>query len=77
MPEDAAGAPRRERGVDSGRLAAFVAAERATYRRARPRSAALAGGDRSYYAGVPMHWMLDWPLPFAPVIRVSPVSCLS
>ncbi len=60
----------RERGVDTARRAAFVAAERARYVRDRPRSAALAAatGAGAYYAGVPMHWMLDWPLPFPMVI---------
>lgn len=59
----------RDRGVGAARLAAFAAAERERYARARPRSAALvAAGARGYYAGVPMHWMLDWPLPFPLVI---------
>jgi glutamate-1-semialdehyde 2,1-aminomutase len=63
------GAARRERGVDAARLAAFAAAERERYMRARPRSAALvAAGAAGYYAGVPMHWMLDWPLPFPMVV---------
>jgi len=68
MSEARAAAP-GERGVGAARLAAFAAAERACYLRARPRSAALAAAGRaSYYAGVPMHWMLDWPLPFPLVI---------
>ena len=58
-----------DRGVASARLAAFASAERAAYARARPRSAALAAaGAECYYAGVPMHWMLDWPLPYPLVI---------
>jgi glutamate-1-semialdehyde 2,1-aminomutase len=59
----------RDRGVGIARVTAFAAAERERYRRDRPRSAALAAvGRASYYAGVPMHWMLDWPLPFPMVI---------
>ena len=70
MSERGGQATGRERGVDAARRAAFVAAERARYARERPRSAALAAatGAGSYYAGVPMHWMLDWPLPFPMVI---------
>ena len=70
MSEAGAAGAGRERGVPAARRTAFAAAERARYARARPRSAALAagGGAGSYYAGVPMHWMLDWPLPFPMVI---------
>ncbi|MBS0376291.1 MAG: aspartate aminotransferase family protein [Proteobacteria bacterium] len=65
MSEAAGG---RERGILRERLAAFAAAERVRYARARPRAAALAAGGAGYYAGVPMHWMLDWPLPFPMVV---------
>jgi glutamate-1-semialdehyde 2,1-aminomutase len=70
MSESGTAAAGRERGVDAARRAAFTAAERARYAGDRPRSAALAAatGAGSYYAGVPMHWMLDWPLPFPMVI---------
>ena len=61
--------PEALRGIDRARLAAFVAAESARYADARPRSRALASeGGAGYYAGVPMHWMLDWPLPFPMVV---------
>jgi glutamate-1-semialdehyde 2,1-aminomutase len=34
------------------------------YRRARPRSGALAAKTREHFLyGVPMHWMADWPTP--------------
>jgi glutamate-1-semialdehyde 2,1-aminomutase len=56
------------RGIDRGRLRAFRAAETDAYARLRPRSRALAAGDNGYYAGVPLHWMLDWPLPFPLVV---------
>jgi glutamate-1-semialdehyde 2,1-aminomutase len=69
MSEASRGVATRDRGVDAARLGAFATAERGRYARARPRSAALAAsGSGSYYAGVPMHWMLDWPLPFPMVI---------
>jgi glutamate-1-semialdehyde 2,1-aminomutase len=69
MSEAGAGAALRDRGIAAACLAAFVATERERYVRARPRSAAFAAaGSASYYAGVPMHWMLDWPLPFPMVI---------
>ena len=61
--------PDAVRGVATERLAAFVAVEGARYAGAHPRSRELAAaGAASYYAGVPMHWMLDWPLPFPLVI---------
>ncbi|SRR5579871_840226 len=65
MPENPPQA--RLRGIERGRLEAFRAAERERYARARPRSAALGQGG-NYYAGVPLHWMLDWPLPFPLVV---------
>jgi len=68
MPESGAGAA-SERGVLTSRLAALRAAEEARYARENPRSQALAAaGAHGYYAGVPMHWMLDWPLPFPLVV---------
>ncbi len=61
--------PETLRGIDTERLTAFVAREGARYISAHPRSQALAAaGAANYYAGVPMHWMLDWPLPFPLVI---------
>ena len=57
------------RGVHPDRLAVFVAEQRVAYADRRPRSRALAAaGSNGYYAGVPMHWMLDWPLPFPLVV---------
>ncbi|HEX4596205.1 MAG TPA: transaminase, partial [Burkholderiaceae bacterium] len=62
----------RLRGVRRDRLDEFVQAERVRYGAARPRSAALAeagpGEANAYYGGTPMHWMLDWPVPFLPVV---------
>jgi glutamate-1-semialdehyde 2,1-aminomutase len=56
-------------GVQRARIGALRARELARYRADRPRSAALARAAPSgYYAGVPLHWMLDWPLPFPPVV---------
>ena len=70
---DAAGAhgagTHTDRGVAAGRLSAFHERELARYARAHPRSRALTelvGGG--YYAGVPLHWMLDWALPFPLVV---------
>ena len=57
------------RGVGVARIAAFRESEAARYALARPRSRSLtAQGLAGYYAGVPMHWMLDWPLPFPLVV---------
>ena len=68
MP-DTGGSAATLRGVATERLARVRAEEEARYGRANPRSRALSGGGATgYYAGVPMHWMLDWPLPFPLVV---------
>ncbi|MFO1070896.1 MAG: transaminase [Geminicoccaceae bacterium] len=55
----------QETTVDRTRLQAFVADERATFRRRNPRSARLAEQARQHMPdGVPMHWMTDWETPF-------------
>lgn len=52
-------------GIDTARIAALMAAERAVFIDAHPRSAEQASrGLEGFYQGVPMHWMLDWPMPF-------------
>lgn len=56
-------------GVARERIAAFHAREAKIYGKARPKSKkAMARGARGYLAGVPMHWMRDWPMPFAFVV---------
>ncbi|HXQ64736.1 MAG TPA: transaminase, partial [Steroidobacteraceae bacterium] len=58
-----------DRGIAHARLRELRAFEEDRYRRARPNSHALSTGSASgYYAGVPLHWMLDWPLPFPLVV---------
>lgn len=52
------------RGLDLARLQSFVQQETNRFVVAHPRSAAAASAARGFYAGVPMHWMLDWPSPF-------------
>ena len=52
-------------GIRPERIAGLFEAERAEYVRKHPRSLQLAGrGIAGFYAGVPMHWMLDWPMPY-------------
>ena len=62
--------PSHHAGIDPERLAAFRAREDARFARARPQTRALldAGAD-AWLAGVPMHWMRDWPSPFALVAQ--------
>jgi len=58
-----------ERGVSTSRVSALRAQEEDRYRRAHPKSLSMARDERQgFYAGVPMHWMLDWPLPFPLVV---------
>lgn len=50
------------RAVDRARLAELYDRERAAFRAARPRSAALAERSRQHMpGGVPMSWMVKWP----------------
>ncbi|MGB5104602.1 MAG: aspartate aminotransferase family protein [Steroidobacteraceae bacterium] len=52
-------------GIQLDRIASFVAAEREEYQRRRPKSRERVGdGIAGFYGGVPMHWMLDWSMPF-------------
>jgi glutamate-1-semialdehyde 2,1-aminomutase len=57
-------------GIDPDRLARFRAAEAERFARSRPRSrAAFDAGRDHWLAGVPMHWMRDWPSPFPLVLE--------
>ncbi len=52
-------------GVAKARIDSLLAAERARFAAARPRSQALAADSRKHWwNGVPLHWMLDWGTPF-------------
>jgi glutamate-1-semialdehyde 2,1-aminomutase len=55
-------------GVSRERTRAFYDRECARYARERPASKAAASRS-DFYGGVPMHWMLDWPLPFPLVAK--------
>ncbi len=56
-------------GVSADRIAEVAAQAATAYRAARPRSAAaLAVGGDAWLGGVPMHWMKDWPQPFAMLV---------
>lgn len=51
--------------ISDAAISAMIAAERARFVAANPRSAALAGeAARHWHRGVPFHWMLDWGTPF-------------
>jgi glutamate-1-semialdehyde 2,1-aminomutase len=65
------------RGIDRERLRAFRAEEIDLFARRRPRSRALTAGNSGYYAGVPLHWMLDWPLPFPLVVAEASGATLT
>ena len=56
-------------GVAIDHIQAIHDVEVARYVAARTASAALAAeGRHGYYGGVPLHWMLDWPMPFPMVV---------
>ncbi|RWF98510.1 MAG: aspartate aminotransferase family protein, partial [Mesorhizobium sp.] len=53
-------------GIAAARIAELREAEAAAFRKARPKSEAKVGnGMAGFLGGVPMHWMTDWPTPFA------------
>ena len=57
-------------GVSAARIAAFKAEQDRLYETRRPKTkAALAAAPDAYLRGVPLHWMLDWPMPFALVAQ--------
>ena len=57
--------PSSERGISKARLASLIEAEHARYRERNPKSAALAKESAAHWLhGVPMHWMVDWGMPF-------------
>ena len=63
---DGAASMSRLAGLDAARVEAFFEAEAAVHAAARPQSRALSGKlAEGFYDGVPMHWMRDWPMPFA------------
>lgn len=62
--------PSPHAGLDPERLAAFRAREEQRFARARPVTRArLDEGAEPWLAGVPMHWMRDWPSPFPLVVH--------
>ncbi len=58
------------RTFDAAQLERLIAAEEATFVRARPKSQSLAeDASRHWLNGVPMHWMQDWATPFPIFMR--------
>jgi glutamate-1-semialdehyde 2,1-aminomutase len=55
-------------GVPRARIEALRAREAAVFAAARPKSAAAAAAPSGFLDGVPLHWMLDWPMPFPMVV---------
>lgn len=55
-------------GLGRARIAAFREREAARYAIGRPKSRAAAQSAGDWLDAVPMHWMKDWPLPFAMVV---------
>jgi glutamate-1-semialdehyde 2,1-aminomutase len=57
-------------GVNRQRLQEIAQREAARFERSRPETrAALAAGAGAWLANVPMHWMTDWPMPFALLVE--------
>ena len=55
-------------GVSAARIEALRIREGAIFADERPKSAAAAAEPSGFLDGVPLHWMLDWPMPFRMVV---------
>lgn len=56
-------------GVPVDLIDAFRARETVAFAEARPQSAKARQSGLAHFAGgAPLHWMLDWPMPFLPVV---------
>ena len=56
-------------GIPADRIAALRQREAKRFARARPKTRkAAADGLAGFARGVPLHWMLDWPMPFQIVV---------
>jgi glutamate-1-semialdehyde 2,1-aminomutase len=54
----------------TGNISALRESETTAFRAVRPKSEmAVANGIEGFFAGVPMHWMTDWPTPFPLVVE--------
>ncbi len=52
-------------GINAARIASFKQAEDKAYALKRPAAKAALGSVKpAFLSGVPMHWMLDWPMPY-------------
>jgi glutamate-1-semialdehyde 2,1-aminomutase len=64
-------------GIRRDHIERLFDAERMDYIQRHPRSLQLAGrGIAGFYAGVPMHWMLDWSMPFPFLVAAAQGSVL-
>lgn len=56
-------------GIAVAKITAFKKSQDAIYALRRVKTkAALSAGQDAYLHGVPMHWMLDWPMPYPMLI---------
>ncbi len=59
-------------------IAAFREREARAYAEARPKSRKrFADGVPGFLDGVPMHWMLDWPMPFPMIVEKASGATIS
>lgn len=65
-------------GVEHRRIESVRAREAARFAAARPKAESLSrAGRHGYYAGFPLQWMLDWPMPFALVVAEASGASLT
>ena len=65
-------------GIEKDRLRNFATREAVRFGASRPNTLhALALGDGAFLAGVPMHWMRDWPMPFPLLVESAKAARLT
>ena len=65
-------------GVPLSRIAALREREANRFADARPKTRKAAGNGLDGFAGgVPLHWMLDWPMPFPIVVEEASGATLT
>ena len=57
-------------GISAAKITSFKQSEDQTYASKRPATKAAIGSVKpAFLSGVPMHWMLDWPMPYPMLVE--------
>jgi glutamate-1-semialdehyde 2,1-aminomutase len=65
-------------GIETDHLRHFATQEATRYAASRPNTQhALNMGEGAFLAGVPMHWMRDWPMPFPLLVESAKAALIT